>query len=161
MCSISRRRQLFVILRSRKIRPECLENDPKFFIVDERKHMRATLAEPIMPYAVDASRQITRRIISRSVMAFGSKKGRTCRHQSNGTQSDKQGLHTSDEDCDKVVSLSPFLGLKAVRAQGVVVQRSALLPAAQSQPAATRQLSLQFHVAHSSGRVNPACHPTS
>jgi hypothetical protein len=73
VCSISSRRQLFVILRSRKFRPECLENDPTFFIVDERKHMRAALAEPIMPYAVDSSRRITRRIISRSVMAFGSK----------------------------------------------------------------------------------------
>src|SRR4029453_5595209 len=56
-----------------QFRPECLENYPKFFIVDERKHMRAALAEPIMPYAVDSSRRITRRITSRSVMAFGSK----------------------------------------------------------------------------------------
>ena len=55
-CSISRRRQLFGRLLGRKFRPECLENYAKLFIVDERKYIRAALAEPIMPYPVDSSR---------------------------------------------------------------------------------------------------------
>ena len=39
--------------------PKYLENDSTLLVVDQRKDMRAALAQPIMPYTVDSAWRIS------------------------------------------------------------------------------------------------------
>ena len=56
---MSSRGEFHAAFRRREFRPKDFENNPALLVINEGKHVRASLTEPIVPDAVDSSSRIT------------------------------------------------------------------------------------------------------
>lgn len=55
----SSRGEFHAAFRRREFRPKDFQNNPALIVIDEGKHLRASLTEPIVPNAVDSGSRIT------------------------------------------------------------------------------------------------------